>query len=443
MGGFLKTDQRKSLRASLLRNLSWTFAAQIIVSLIAVATLFIMARALGPAALGLLALVESYVRLVDLIFRLEPWQAVIRYGVRWQEARDEAAFVRLIKLSIMIDAAGGALAGLVCIGAAHFVAPLIGLPPDQGPAYVYLVAAGLFFSFRPTATAVLRIYDRFDLLARVDVAAAVIRFVLTLAAWQAGWGLWGFAAILLVQSLMDGLASFVLALRLLRQRGVHGIAAADWRRGLEENPGFLRFLWNSNVNVILRQSVNRLDVLAVGALLDLRAVGFYQLGKRVMNRANRLAGPLRQVVYPELSRLWARGKFGRFNRLVAAMCLSILAVQLVIALPIMLHVEFVIRVLFGPDYAGAGPVMTILLLSSIVFASGVILNPALLAMGRDRLLVRATTISTVVFAAAFLPLTRAYGVEGAAVANLVFNLAWTLGCLLGFRRTSRLRAETA
>lgn len=429
----MKDDRKRSLRARLSRNLSWTFSAQILVSVIAVATLFITARALGPAGLGILALVESYVRLVDLVLRLEPWQAVIRYGVRLQEADDRDAFARLIKLSIMVDAAGGVLAGLVCILLASLAAPLFGLPAEEGPRYVYLVAAGIFFSFRPTATAVLRIFDRFDLLARVDVAAALIRLALSLLAWQAGLGIWAFLAILLVQSLLDGLVAFVLALRLLHAQGVRGVAAADWRVALAENPGFLRFLWNSNVNVILRQSVNRLDVLAVGALLDLRAVGFYQLGKRVMNRANKLAAPLRQVVFPELSRLWAKGRYGRFNRLVLLMSLALLSVQLLIALPILWHMEAVIRILFGPEFAGAGAVMSILLVSTIVFASGVILNPALLAMGRDRLLVRATTVATAIFALSFVPLVRGYGVEGAAIANLVFNLAWTAFCLLAFR----------
>lgn len=431
----MKQDENRSLRAALTRNLSWTFSAQIIVSLISLGTLFVTARALGPAGLGVLALVEAYVRLVDLVLRLEPWQAVIRYGVRAQGAGDQRALERLIKLSIIIDAAGGVLAGLVCMLLARIAAPLAGLPADAGPQYVYLVAAGLFFSFRPSATAILRLFDRFDLLARVDVGAALVRAALTVAAWLSGMGLWAFLAILLVQSLMDGLAAFVIALRLLRKQGIDGVATADWRQALAENPGFLRFLWNSNFNVILRQSVNRFDVLAVGALLDLRAVGFYQLGKKVMVRANKLAAPLRQVVFPELSRLWVKRKFARFNRLVLIMCLSLLGVQLLIAVPLMWNMEIVIHLLFGPRYAGAGPVMGILLLSSIVFASGVILNPALLAMGKDRLLVRATTMATVIFAASFVPLAHRHGVEGAAAANLVFNLAWTAGCLWGFRRS--------
>ena len=96
---------RRTLWARMSRNMSWTFAGQLFISLAAVATLFITARALGQASLGILALVESFVSIVDLILRIEPWQAVMRYAIQAQERRDEAAFARLIKLSLLIDAA--------------------------------------------------------------------------------------------------------------------------------------------------------------------------------------------------------------------------------------------------------------------------------------------------------------------------------------------------
>lgn len=425
---------RRSLRARLSRNLSWTFASQLFISIAAVATLFITARALGPAGLGILALVESFVRVVDLILRLEPWQAVIRYAIQAQHRGDTAAFLRLIKLSVLIDAAGGILAGAVCMILAPFVAPLIGLPEGVGTQYIWVMAFGLFFSFRPTATAVLRIFDRFDRLAGVDMISATVRLLLSVAAWLGGMGIWAFLVILLVQSLMDGLLAFAVALHELRKRGHHGALSAPGLVALRENPGFLQFLWNSNFNVILRQSANRFDVLVLGAMMSPAAVGVYQLGKRVMNRVTKLAGPVRQTIYPELARLWEKGQVHEFNRLILIVSVAILLLQLVIAVPIMLHMEGVIALVFGPAFAGAGPVMNILLISSIIFASGVALNPALLSMGKDRMLVRVTILSTILFALTFLPFVHFWGVEGAAASNLIFNLTWTIGCTLAFRR---------
>lgn len=436
----MEEPSRRTLWARMSRNMSWTFAGQLFISLAAVATLFITARALGPANLGILALVESFVRIVDLILRIEPWQAVMRYAIQAQERRDEAAFARLIKLSLLIDAAGGLLSGSVCILLGHVAATWVGLPAGAGAQYIAVFACGLFVSFRPTATAVLRIYDRFDVLARIDMASAVLRFVLSLLAWQAGLGLWAFLLIMLIQSLLDGTVCLIFALREMRRRGHHDLLGAHGLAAIRENPGILRFMWNSNFNVILRQSANRVDVLALGALTNPTAVGLYQLGKRVMNRATKLAGPVRQVIYPELSRLWEQGKRAAFNRLILTVSLAILVLQLIVAIPVMLNIEPIIRAVFGPQYAGAGPVMNILLASSIVYASGVALNPALLSMGKDRLLVTVTLGSTLIFAASFLPLVHFFGVEGAALSNLLFNLVWTIGCTLGLRR-ARIQAR--
>lgn len=54
----MEEPSRRTLWARMSRNMSWTFAGQLFISLAAVATLFITARALGPASLGILALVE-------------------------------------------------------------------------------------------------------------------------------------------------------------------------------------------------------------------------------------------------------------------------------------------------------------------------------------------------------------------------------------------------
>ncbi|SDD39034.1 Membrane protein involved in the export of O-antigen and teichoic acid [Paracoccus isoporae] len=428
------TGATSSLRARLARNLSWTFASQVIISAGAVITLFITARALGPANLGILALVESFVRVVDLILRIEPWQAVMRYAIQAQNRGDDAGFLRLIKLSILIDAVGGVVAALACMILAGFVAPLIGLDPGTGPHYIYLTAFALFFSFRPTATAVLRVFDRFDVLAKIDMASALIRLILTVIAWQAGMGLWAFFVILLVQNLSDRLLCFGFAMREMRRRGHRGVFAANGISAIRENPGILRFMWNSNFNVILRQSANRFDVLVLGAMLNPAAVGMYQLGKRVMNRVVKLAGPVRQTIYPELARLWEQGKVARFNRLIVIVSVSILALQLVVAIPVMLNIERIIEIVFGADFVGAGTVMNILLMSSIIFAAGVALNPALLSMGKDGLLVLVTVVSTLLFALSFLPMVHLFGVEGAALSNLIFNLSWTIGCAFGFQR---------
>ncbi|MDH3660204.1 MAG: oligosaccharide flippase family protein, partial [Alphaproteobacteria bacterium] len=85
-------------------------------------TLILTARTLGPATLGILALIEAHVRLVDSLVRLEPWQAVIKYGADNLENRKPEAFRSLIKFGVLVDIGGAAAAALV----AASLAPLVG-----------------------------------------------------------------------------------------------------------------------------------------------------------------------------------------------------------------------------------------------------------------------------------------------------------------------------
>lgn len=425
---------KKSLKARLAKNLSWTFAAQIIAAVLGLVALFFTARALGPAGLGIIALVEAYVRIVDRLLRLEPYQAAVKFGVAALERGDKAAFLRLIKLSLFVDLAGGILAGTVALLLASLVAPWIGLPADEGPRYIAIVAASLFISFRPTGTFILRSIDRFDVLSKVDVLIAVARVLLTALAFAFGFDLVAFLWILFVQGLLNGTLTLAAAWREINRRSFGNPLKADALAAVRENQGFLRFLWNSNINVMMRQSTNRFDVLILGALVDAVSVGYYEIGKRAMIASMKAAAPLRQAIYPEMVRLWSNDERRLFVRLTAGVSFLLLSLFIAMTTPIVIHMDSILEFVFGPSFVPASQVVTILLISAVIFLSGVALNPALLAMGHDRALIRVTFFSLIIFVTIFAPMVYLFGAEGAAMSNLLFNASWTVLCLISFRK---------
>lgn len=432
----------KPLLKRLAKNMSWMFLSQILVGLFGLASLIFTARAIGPAAVGILALVDAYIQVMDRLFRLEPWQATIKYGSEALIEEDPNRFRQLIKMSVVTDCLGGLLAGSVAIMLAPKLAPFIGLSEPEGASYITLVAFGLFLSLRPTGIGVLRIFDRFDVLAISDMVIAGLRLVGVIIAFLLDLGIWAFVALLLMHQILTGLVAFFLALAELKKRNLHRFLSHPLRRAFAHNPGYLRFLWNSNFNVILRQSTQRLDILVVGALLDVTSVGFYQVGKRIMANVVRIGGPVRQVLYPEMTRLWAVGDFGRFWRLVRLVSLSVCGVSILVSIPLALKMPELAVLLFGPEFRGAAPVMTILMYAAIVYLGGLVLNPALLSMGLDSALVRTTIVATVIFTASFLPLLYWMGIEGIALAHLLFNVIWTVGCIFAIRSYLARKHET-
>ncbi|MDC0660381.1 oligosaccharide flippase family protein [Leisingera sp. SS27] len=410
----------------IVRNASWVLAAQILSALLGLASLAFAARALGTAGLGVLAAAQAYGWIVNRLLHLEPWQSVLRFGVEAQEAGQQQRFLRLVKFSLLADLAGGVLAGGAALAAAPAAAGWLQLGPD-GSSYLMLLALALFLNLRPTGLAVLRVLDRFDLLAKADAAVAAVRLGLCAAAWAAGLGLWGFLLIALLEGLASGLAAFVLALRQLR-RGGHGslrqLPLAGLRR---ENPGLLRLLWNSNINVILRQSVQRLDVILLTALAGPAAAGSFHLARRLGEAALKLGRPLNQAVYPEFARKWAAGDAAGLRRLALGLCAAIAASGLLLLALLAPVMAPLLTRLFGAEFAAAAPAVCVQMAAAVLLLTGMMLGNALLSCGRDSWLVRMSLAASALFLAALAVLIQLAGPLGAALAHLVLGLVLTAG----------------
>ncbi|SPJ25215.1 lipopolysaccharide biosynthesis protein [Palleronia abyssalis] len=412
----------------LLRSSGLLVASTSTVGLLGIVTLALTARAIGPAGIGILALVEAYIRSVDLIFRWPPTQAVIKHAAGMMETDDRAAFVRLVKLSFLIDLAGGCLSGGIAIMLGYWASTWFDLGSD-GYLYILLVAASLFFSFRPTGIAILRLFDRFDLLAISDACIALARLAIAAVALALDLGIWAFVTLLFLQSMADGLVLFVLALREMYRRGYPAIRPASARQALSENKNFFRFLFNANFSQILRQAVTRFDVLALGLFVGPSAVGFYQVAKRSGKAMQRFGRTLTQVLFPELARMWVRGERDRFGRLILLVTLMTLGAVSILFVPIALSVPVIVKTLFGADFLGAVPIVKLQLVAVVINIAGVSFVPALLSMGLDRQLMGITSLATIGFAAAFVPAVMLAGALGAMACHVVFSLLWFGGCL--------------
>ena len=424
----------------IMRNTGILVVSSTTIGVLGVITLAVTARALGPAGVGILALVEAYIRSVDLIVRWPPTQAVIKYAARMLEADDREAFSRLVKLSIVIDLVGGCLSGVIAILLGYWASTWFDLGGD-GYRYILLAAASLFFSFRPTGIAILRMFDRFDLLAISDTGIAIGRLVVALIALALDLGIWAFVTLLFLQGVADGLVVFFLSLREMRRRGYPRLRSGSVRQALAENPRFIGFLFNTNASQVLRQAVTRFDVLALGLFVSPTIVGFYQVAKRSGKAVQRFGRTLTQVLFPELARMWVRGERAQFDELIWFITRTTLAIVAIVFVPLALLIPFIVRTLFGVEFLDAVPIVQLQLVAIVINLAGVSFLPALLSMGLDRELMILAILVTIGFAAAFAPAVLLAGALGAMGCHVLFSVFWFCGCMwLFFRQARKERA---
>jgi O-antigen/teichoic acid export membrane protein len=410
----------------IVRNLGYLFSANVMVAAIGLVTISITAHALGPLGLGIIALAEAYVLLVDQCVRLEPWQAVIRYGSIALENKREGDFRRIVKLSTLFDLFGGMLASFVAVVGCLLLGKWMGFDDGQkGVTIAYSLT--LMLSVSSTPLGLLRLFDLFDVAAKLSVFLAICRLVLSTIAWFLAGGVWTFIIIMSVYQLFENLSPFIFAWRELRKRGHVGIWKTPLAGVLRQNPGILRFIINTNLNALVRLATQRVDTLIVGATLGTSAAGFYQLARRVGLAAVRIGRPLQQAVYPDLAKIWARGERQRFRRLVMWANASLTVVSLAAVIAAAFMMEFVVKIAFGENFLPVVPLVNLQLCAVALFLSGNTLGPALLSMGADKGLLYLTMAASVTFFVIIVPLLHAFGAQGAVISQVVFNLILLVG----------------
>ncbi|MHA6266527.1 lipopolysaccharide biosynthesis protein [uncultured Aliiroseovarius sp.] len=431
----LKGDQ---VAARLLRNLKWIVSSQVAMAILGMVSLAVAARALGAAGLGALALIEAFARIIARLVHLEPWQAVIHHGSAALENKDQGRFARLIGLSVLLDIAGGVLAAVVVLALAPMLAPVMGLE-GQPATYLTLGALAVLVSLRATGIALLRLYDRFDVLAKIDTATAAFRAILSVIAYLLGGDLLHFVAIFIAFSLVEGLAAYLFGRREMKRHG-QTMTLSGMQAMLTANPGFLRLMWNSNLAVILRQTTQRLDVVILATLVAPVYVGHYHIARRCGEAAIRLGRPIKQVVFPEFARFAARGEYQKISKTATSISLGFTAVLVAGLLPTLWFIEPLVTSIFGPDFAAATTVVSVQAIAVALFLAGVILGPVLLSLDADRGLMWTGVVTAALFFVLLYPLVSMFGVTGAALTHLICNSLWLIACIWLTHRALRAKA---
>lgn len=405
-------------------------------------SLVLMARVLGPAQLGSLALIESYARVADQVLRPEGWQACIKYGLGLlQDGRTED-FRRLIKASFLLDLAGTLIATTLAVLASRFAASLFGMD-ETVSTLLTLYCFTLLFNIASTPTAILRMFDRFPVIAAQQIYVAVIRLGLVAVAFWQGAGLGWFLLISGVASIAGALFLFIVALKELAKRGHGGF----WRvpvRGLTGTcPGIAGFIVSSNATVLIRKSIDELDVLIIGALLNPAATGLYHASKRIGDVVRRVSRPLQQTILPELVKLWSAGSTEAFKATIFRLNLAAGSLAVVMLVVIGLNAERILVLALGPAFADAVYVFVLQMAATTLFLFSIASRAAMYALGQQYRLLGIMVVAALLFYGTLFILLPELGIVAAGIAHIVFNLTFLIWVSYALITTLRTPPSTA
>jgi O-antigen/teichoic acid export membrane protein len=416
LGSGFKTVWVDAFLRRLARNASWGFASMVVEFVLSLGETTLVARVLGVADYGRLALVMASTASIKQIVDVRAWEGATRYLAEFLEKREPAPALATIKLAVLADTTVAVVAyGATVALAGPISGRLLHQPDLHGPIAWYALTA-LLTAINGTAEAVLRVFDRFrDLAVRSGVQAA------------AHLGL--VAAVLLVGARIHGLVLAYLLSDLAGAVLVVGLAGRQVRRQLWAmraeasvmalRPYFKGMLWftlHTDLRATLKLN-RQLDLLVLGYFRSSAEVGYYRVARRLGAALVDLSNPVYFAIFPQFARAWA-GTQRQFATLVARTAGMAAAAALPGVLLGVWLAPQVIHVWVGPQYAPAVDPFRMVMVAMGLEVATLWGTPAALGSGRPGTATAAVAAGVFVNAGLLLLLVPRHGPTGAAIALL-------------------------
>lgn len=363
-----------------------------------------VARALGATSLGQLALSMAILQLVSRIAVLGIPLLAIREVARNRHTT-RAYALRGGGLVIMSSAIG-------YLGVWVF-ASMTDYEPSTYTVIWTLLLGLVPYCWSRITEALLVGLEEARYVALINVPISVIQAGVAIALLSSGYE---------VSAVAASLAAAFLAMAILQ-----GVAVASIVRGIESSPDpkastVLRdgapFL-GLQATAVVRTTAN---TLIISVILGEAAVGLFSAAQQLQMPLRVIGTVIATALFPPLSKAYRRAL-----DLFAVVADRSLELTITILLPgtigLIVIGDDLLALIFGNnEFADAFAVLRLLALGALFMAIASIMGRVLMAADRETVTLRISVINTVVLIAASVPLTIAFGLEGAAAAALAIAL---------------------
>ncbi len=389
--------------------------------ILSIAYMALAARSLGVTDFGMLIILNGLVVAVSEIARFDSWQVVLRYGTAPFEAGDRRGLHEVLNFTLLLDLIGSVLGLAVVLAGLMAAMNVFDVPGElEQPARIFSLSV-VFLISTGGANGMLRLVDRFDLIAVQTTVAPVVRLVGTVGLFLAGGGLEAFLWLWLGATVAGRSVLHVMAWRQLYVRGLLKDFGVNLKSPLASNGDVWRFAFGTSANATLAVVDKHAGMLGVGWLIGPAASGLYRVA---LHLADLLIKPnrafLTPAIYPELARLTARDHVAARGQMVWRTLLVAGAASISVFIGLVLLGEWLILVVFGPGFEVAYGVMVFLALAGAINICTFPLEPLLVSIGRVRVTVITRVVSVLVYLVLLYLLVMQIGLTGAGVASCVY-----------------------
>ncbi len=420
----------------LLTNAKTLLTGNAISSIFSLISFALCARALGPELFGVFVTIQTYVLIIDRLINFQSWQAIIKYGTDDIQHNRIAQFKKLIRYGFSLDITTAILGTIIAYLGVSLLSQRYVWSPDLVH-YAHIYCFLILFNISGTPIGILRLFNRFKTYTYPQIISQGLKLIFILIAYSIKAPFQYYIIIWFIFDILNYLLLVTFSLLELKNQNLLNFFKKEDTKQENTRKGIWSFVISTNLISSIRLATRELDLLIIGGILGLKAVGMFKIAKLFASIIIKIFDPIYETIYPELTKLVSEKKFKKFSSLILKTSLMSGAGVLIYLLGFIIFGQFLIDTFFSSAYSTIYSTTIFYLFAIAIAIATTPLTPAVLAIGEHKSLFRTILIATVIY---FICLPRflvEYNLNGAAYAYILFYITWAT--LMIFRIYHKLK----
>ncbi|KEO90887.1 hypothetical protein EH31_07570 [Erythrobacter longus] len=393
--------------------------------LLQLAIFAIAAQALELAALGVIILIQAYVRVVDGLLNFQSVNVLTNFMADAQEKAGPDRLRGLFKAGLFVDFGTAVFATLVALLCLPLADQLFGFGED----WLWFAAAYCLVILTRTFGAIeagLRCFDRFGAISLRPVTASSTILFASLIVWVTSGTAQTLLIVWLCAEALANIAFLIWSMLTLRREGLAQLKGANANEAIQGSRNFWQMMWQTNFTYGLRIFSQEGDVLVVGALLGEAAAALLKAAKNLAALIGQFGAPLHRASSVPIARFVAVGETGRAFGFALKSSLGVAALGLIGTATMLVLTPFVLTTAFGPEFEPAYWIVIGLMLAKVLYLAGAALPPMMLALDIAKQFTTMILLGNIAFFGVLFALISPLGLVATVFAHLAFEAVWAI-----------------
>jgi O-antigen/teichoic acid export membrane protein len=284
-------------------------------------------------------------------FRID--ELVIRYVRLYQERGETQKAAAVYKLAAILESLGAILAFILIVWLAPLGVSLFSDLSDVETWFILYGTLALINLVFDSSDGILKVFDRFDAKAVIEIAQSAVRLGLTILVFITGGGLLELILAELAGRLLRSVAVVWLAIRTVREKWGPDWLSTPFSVLKEDRRSLLTFAFSTNLSATISLVSKDSEDLWVNAFLGNVVGGFYNVARTLNGLLQIPVSPLPATTYPELSRAVAQKDWKSVSTVLKRGSLIASIYSLPVSTFLIIFGRSLIGLYLGPAYSAA------------------------------------------------------------------------------------------